>query len=273
MIRLILLSFVFAYALDPVGIAIDQAQGLAVKKNRKEACEILQRQLRETPGNAKARAKVLESLNHISRMFFTDKGQKEFEAGQASMWETPDIALTHLKTALATEDDNIQVLSAIARIQLMKQDCEGATQSLASARKINNYASEPAILELRALACQQRFLVLRENAKAISTTDKWEEAYIQYLLAQDSIQQQNWKKAFDALLKISEEYPQFPESYFLLSKAGDELDKDTEAWLQKYVSLCKAVSGREKRRFSLEPKLCANQKEAEDELVQKAKSH
>lgn len=264
-----LLLALTASATEPA--AIEQAQVLAKKKNRTEACKVLEESLAKMPPPNKARAKVLESLNQISKMFFTDKGQKEFEAGQATMWDSPDMALAHLKTALANEDKNILVLNNMVRIQLMKQDCDAAAETVASARKINSYSSETAILELRTLLCQKNYTGLREKARNIVTADKWEEAYVQYLLSQDAIQAQNWKKAFDSLIKVTEDQPQFPEAHFWLGKAGDELEKDTEAEYQRYVSLCKALTVKEKRRFSLEPKLCVSQKEAEDELNQKAK--
>jgi tetratricopeptide (TPR) repeat protein len=268
--------FLFTFAVsafEPGGGAVEQAQALAKKKNRTEACAVLQKSLAEMSPSSKSRAKVVEALHQISRMFFTDKGQKEFEAGQASMWDSPDMALTHLKAALAIEDDNLLILDNVARIQLMKQDCDAAAGTLNGARKINAYASEAAILELRALVCQKNFSGFKEKAKNVVPADKWEEAYVQYLTAQESIQNQNWKKAFELLSKVTEEQPQFPEAYFWMAKAGDELDKDTEPQYQKYVSLCKALTTRDKRRFSLEPKLCVNQKDAEDEIVQKAKSN
>jgi tetratricopeptide (TPR) repeat protein len=271
-LSILLFTFTVA-AFEPGNSAVEQAQALAKKKNRTEACAVLQKSLAEMTPASKSRPKVLEALNQISRLFFTDKGQKEFEAGQATMWDSPDMALSHLKTALAVENDNLLILDNIVRIQLMKQECDAAAGTIASARKINPYSSEAAILELRTLVCQRDFTGFKDKAKSIVTADKWEEAYIQYLIAQELMQNQNWKKAFDTLSKVTEEQPQFPEAYFWMAKAGIELEKDTEAQYQKYVSLCKALTTRDKRRFSLEPKLCVNQKDAEDELVQKSKSN
>lgn len=264
-----ILFTVHAYAADTA--VVEQAQALAKKKNRSEACTVLEEALAKMPPASKSRAKLLESLNQISKMFFTDKGQKEFEAGQATMWDSPDMALNHLKNALANEDKNLLVLNHIARIQLMKQDCDAAAETMSSARKINSHSSETAILELRALLCQKNFTGLREKAKSIVPSDKWEEAYIQYLLSQDSIQNQNWKKAFETLSKVTEEQPQFPEAHFWLGKAGQELEKDSESEFQRYVTLCKGLTVKEKRRFSLEPRLCVSQKDAEDEILQMSK--
>ena len=262
-----------AFALDAVGAAIEQAQGLAVKKNRAEACATLQRAIAANSPSAKARGKLIESLNHISRVFFTDKGQKSFEAAQAMMWETPDLALRELQAALKLEDGNLQVLDNIARVQIARSECDAALKSTESARALNPFAADSALLEMRALVCLGNFDSLREKAASLPPADRWQTAFSQYMLAQDAMKSQDWRKAHDALVKIGEEFPAFPEAFFLLSRTGVELEKDTEPWLEKYVSLCKAVTPREKKRFGLEPRLCANLKEAEDELARKEKEN
>lgn len=257
----------FAQAADPANSPIQQAQALAIKKNRQEACAVLKSAY--DTATPKQKPKLAEALQQVSRMFFTDKGQKAFEAGQAAMWETPDLALTHFREAQALEDSNLQILENVARVHLLKQDCENAALAIQSARKINPLSSETALLDLRAMVCHKRFESLREKARIAPAPDKWAEAYVQYLLALDNLQQKSWRKVMDAMTKVTEEQPQFPEAYYVYAKAAQESGKDAEAWLQKYVSLCKVVTVRERKKFSLEPRLCANAKEAEDELAKK----
>lgn len=268
----ILLVFALnARALDTTASAIEQAQNLALKKNRKDACATLVHALAQTPPPGKAaRAKLSEALANISKVFFTDKGQRAYEAGQSQMFENPDMAMTQFHDALAVEDDNLAILNSVTKIQLAKGDCDAAATTIAQARALNPFAGEPAVLELRALLCQNSFEQLREKARALPPLEKWEEQYAQYLLAQDALQNGSSKKALDTLIKISEEQPQFPETYVYLAKAGSELNRENEAYLQKYISLCKAVTPKERKRFSLEPRLCARMKEAQDELAKKS---
>jgi tetratricopeptide (TPR) repeat protein len=259
-----------ALAADGVNQAIEQAQSLALKKNRQEACAILQKTLATTPAPLKSRGKLVESINHLSKVFFTDKGQKAFESGQASLWETPDLALAQFRAALENEDNNIQILSYMARIQIMQNDCDGALMNLLKARNLNPYLAEIAVLELRAHLCQGNSTLMREKVRALPALDKWESAYVQYLMAKDAMDAKTSRKALESLLKVIEEQPGFPEAYYALSRAGIDLERDVEPWLQKYVSLCKAVGVRERRRYSLEPRLCVNLKEAENELAKKS---
>lgn len=270
MLYLFLTFLTSAFAADSVASAIDQAQAFALKKNRQEACLVLQRALVTTPSALKSRAKLTESLTQIATVFFTDKGQKAFESGQALLWENPDMALTQFRQALELEDNNIQLLGSVARVQLMKMDCEGALASAQTARKVNPYDAEIAILEARSYLCAMKYDLAREKIKALPPLDKWQASYVQFLGAQDALLQKSSRKAFDAALKVTEDQPGFPEAYYLLVKAGVELGRDTEPYLQKYVSLCKAVTIRERKRYSLEPRLCLNLKDAEDELTKKS---
>lgn len=258
------------WAADPIATAIERAQALALKKDRAAAAEVLNQAIEATTPPLKGRARLIESQASIAKMFFTDKGQKLFESGQSAMYENPDIALNQYREAAKLEGDNLLLIDNIARILLAKQDCGGAVQSLEKARTLYPYAAEPAVLELRALVCQKNFEAFREKMKSAPTLEKGQDAFVQYLVAQDLLQQKMWRKASEVLNKVSEDEPQFPETYYWLTRAGQEIGRDTENWAQKYVSLCKGITVRERKRFSLEPRLCTNLKEVEDELAKKA---
>ncbi|NJL25257.1 MAG: tetratricopeptide repeat protein [Calothrix sp. SM1_5_4] len=271
--KVISLQFVIlgsAWAQDPVAVAIERGQALALKKNRQEACTVLQRALESTPAPAKAsRAKLLEALHGIAKVFFTDKGQRAFEAGRSLMYEAPDMALARFKEALDLESDNIQILDNMARVQLMKPDCPAALATLNRARQMNPWHAEAAVLELRALLCAQQMDILREKAKNLPALDRWEESFVQFILAQELLAQGQAKKAAEMLTKVTEEQPAFPEAYYHLGKALEELGRAADAVHEKYVSLCKAITSNERKKYSLEPRLCVNQKEVQDELAKK----
>lgn len=256
-----------AGAVDNISSVIDQAQSLALKKNRKEACAILNRAYQSTPAQNRLRGKLLDTLQHVSKVFFTDKGQKLFESGQVMLFENTDMAIAQLREAQTLEDENILVLSNLARAQIIKQDCDSALLSLEMARSLNPHATEPAVLELRALICAKRYEVFREKTKALTSAEKWDQAFNQYLLAQEYYRQNATHKAYEILNKVTEEFPQFPEAFYFLAKAGKALEKDTAASLQKYSALCKGVTLRERKKYSYEPQLCSHMKEVDDELA------
>ncbi len=252
------------WALDTTGSAIDHAQALAKKKNRKEACAILRQEIASNP---KSSTRAVESLEVVAKVFFTDKGQKAFEAGQASAFDNPDFALSQFRRALELEDDNLSVLLSLARLHIARRECAIALEFLVRARELHPLNGDAAVLELRGLQCLGRAELLREKSKVLPVLDPWQQSFVQFLTAKDLIEQGQAKKASDVLLKVSEENPQFPEVYYYLAKAGRELKKDIESWQQRYVVLCKRMNVRERRKFALEPMLCFASKEVEDELA------
>lgn len=256
-------------AADPVNTAIEQAQSLTLKKNRQQATATLQKAIEAAGVPSRSRIKMVEAQNNIAKIFFTDKGQKLFESGQSIMYETPEVAQAQFREALLLEDGNVLVLANIARLQLAKHDCDGALATLQPARVMAPSAAEPAVLELRTLICQQKFELLREKLKTLPPMDKSQEFFVQYMTAQDYMQLKLSRRAFDTLIKLSEADAKFPEVYFHLTKIGAELGRDTEAYAHKYVSLCKALTPRDRKRYNFEPVLCSGLKEVEDELVKK----
>ena len=266
----IVLFSTFLWAADPVTTAIDQSQSLALKKDRQKAAAVLSQAIGETRPPLKGRARLIETLDNIAKVFFTDKGQKLFELGQSAMFENPEMALGQYREALTLEGDNILILDSIAKVQLGKADCAGAATTVQKARALDPYAGEPAVLELRTLVCQKNFDDFRAKLKLLPPVEKSQDWFVQYLVGQDFLQQKMWRKATEVLLKVSEEEPQFPEPYYWLTKAGTEAGRDTDPWAEKYVSLCKGISLRARQRFSLEPRLCVNAKEVEDELAKKS---
>lgn len=263
----VFLTWTAAAAPDPIAVAVEQAQSLALKKNRKEACAVLNRAYQSNPAQVRARAKLIENLNQLSRVFFTDKGQKLFESGQVLLFENADMAITQLREAQGLEDENILVLANLARAQMIKGECDSALLNLEMARSLNPFAIEPAVLELRALHCAKRFDTFRDKMKTVSGGEKWDQSFVQYLQAQEHLRQNATHKAFEALVKVTDEFPQFPEGFYYLAKAGKALEKDSSAWMQKYSALCKGVTLRERKKFSYEPQLCTRMREVDDELA------
>jgi tetratricopeptide (TPR) repeat protein len=251
--------------------AIERAQTLTLEKNRHEAVHVLDEALQATTPGSKNRIRLLEVLNNVAKTFFTDKGQQLYESAQTEMFENPDIALTRYRQALAIEDGNVLVLNGIAHSQLAKTDCAGALQTAETARAQSSYLSEPALLELRGLICLGKYEEFRDKLKALPTMEKSQDYFVQFLTAQDFIQQKMWKRAGELLLRVTEAQPRFPEAYYLLHKMHAEMDDQESTFAQKYISLCKAMTVRDRKRYALEPRLCSAVKEVEDEMAKKSR--
>lgn len=267
---LVLFISIWVRASDSANLAIEQAQALAVKKNRTEACAILREALKNTPAPAKtARVRLGEALHNLSRAFVTDKGQRAFEAGRALMFENPEIAMARFREALSLEDQNVSVLASLAKLNLFKDACDEALETIERARGVNPYAGDVAVLELRALLCLKRLQDFRDRARQLPSLDRHEEQAVQFFTAQSWLREKNPKKAAETLTRLTEEMPQFPDGFLALARAEAELGHENQRWLKRYVTLCKAVTASDRRRYSLEPRMCSEIKEVEDELAKR----
>jgi tetratricopeptide (TPR) repeat protein len=261
------------FAADAIQLAVEQAQAQAVKKNRKEAAAILNRAYITTSTPTRGRSKLIESLAQIGQVFFTDKGQRIYEASQSLVFENPDLAIRQLSEANRLEDDNLLILASLARAQIVKGDCDAALVNIDLARGLNSYSAEIALLELRGLLCAKRTESLKEKLKQAPVTEKADQAMVHYFLGQEYLNQKLNQKAHDSFLKATQEIPQFAEAFYFLAKASKNLERDPLPWMTKYSQLCKMVTIRERKKFASEPLLCGFHKEVENELsIQKSDS-
>ncbi len=252
-----------------VADAIEQSQKFMLEKNRQKALQVLNQSLEGLPQKSRSRARLLESVQQLSSTFFTDKGQRLFEAAQSSVFENPEVGMARYREALALEDNNLLVLMALAHAQLAKQDCSGALQTLGLARQLTAHLQEPQLLEMQAYICAGNYEMFRERFKQLSVVDKNLEYFAQYLSALDLIQQKMWQRAHGLLIRVTELRPDFPEAYSALHKVQRELGERENVFGENYLKLCKAVTVRERKLYSLEPRLCVHTKEVANELEAK----
>lgn len=100
-----------------------QAQDLLLKKKRQLAVKLL---LKAQPpmSRPKDREVWLETLTDISTRFLTDQGLKSYELGTSQVPRNLKIAENHFHEAESVEDENLDVQLALARVQLMSEECQ-----------------------------------------------------------------------------------------------------------------------------------------------------
>lgn len=248
---------------------VELAQAKALLKQRKEACAILVGAIEANKAQPKVVAKLQDALDAISTTFFTDKGQKLFESAQAAAIDNAEIAISTLKEVRLLEDQNLLVNLALARIYIARKEYDAANEILTVSRQLNPRSQDALILSLKLNLAEGKFEVFRGRAVGLSALNKNQDIFLKQFVAQDYWHQQLTRKAFDLFQKISELEPAYPESYFFLAKTGQELGKNTEDWSRRYVSLCKNIDARTRRKYGNEPNLCGQVKEIEDELAKK----
>jgi predicted Zn-dependent protease len=249
-------------AVEPWTGIIQDAQKSALAKNRKVATAKLIEALKTEKYPPKGRAKVQEALKNISEMFFTDKGQRLFETGQSSFYESADTALTRFREALEVEDSNLTILAAMSRAQLSKKDCAASEGTLKTAMQINPYSDTVKFLRAKTYLCNKS----ATEAATLLKTEPLEDPVVAVTLASAFFEQGISKDAMILLQKAAKQDSSFPEVHYWLWKVNDENPEAAEEQGLKYVALCKNMNLRTRQKYVNEPRLCAQTQEVEDAI-------
>jgi predicted Zn-dependent protease len=264
----IIISVSSVAAVEPWTVAIQEAQKLALAKNRKAATAKLIEAIKIEKPASRARARLLESLKNISEMFFSDKGQRLYETGQSSYFESADTALLRYKEALDVEDSNLTVLTAMARAQLSKKDCASADATLKIAAQINPYSEAVHLLEGKTLLCQN----LPKDAIAVLRADPSDDPVTSVTLASALWQNGSVRESVALLQRTLGKDGAFPEVHYWLWKASEAQAEVAEQHGGKYVALCKNLALKTRQKYLKEPRLCGQTQEVEDAIKNSQKS-
>jgi hypothetical protein len=246
---------------------IDSAQKTILQKDRQKAALLLRESIKTFPPSQKAR--LVEALSQISTVFISDKGQKAFESGQSLMFDNPDLARARLQEALGLEDKNILVLKALARLAMFRGDCASARGPIQESLEINPFDLDTQILELRTHACLEEWAQVSTKSKALLTLgslSRAQQVHVHFILSMESLAQKNFKRAEDWARRTVLAADRFPEGHRQLWLAQGENRLNDLSALRRYVSLCKALTVNERKRWLLEPQLCAHRTEAEAQV-------
>jgi hypothetical protein len=246
---------------EPWQTPIQDAQKSIVAKNRKAAADRLLHAIREEKFPARGKAKLMESLQALSEVFFTDQGQRLYETGQSLAFENPETATARFHDALQIEDNNVMILLAMARLQLARKDCTAADQSLTSAAAINPFDDTSRFLRAKVLLCSHKPM----EALVLLKQDLGDDPVKNVTMASALIENGAAKDANSLLQKAAGKDALYPEVHYWIWKTT--IDEDVaEEQGQKYVALCKNLNLRTRRKYMNEPRLCAQTQEVEDAL-------
>lgn len=249
-------------AIESWSVAIREAQKSALAKNRKEATAKLIDAIKNEKPNSRPRARLLESLKTISEMFFSDKGQRLYETGQSSFFESTDTALLRYREALEVEDSNLTILVAIARTQLSKKDCGSASTTLRMASQINPYSEAVQFLQSRVFLCE----ALPKEAVALLRAVPMDDPVVIVALASAHLQNGLPREGRALLQKALAKDGSYPEAHYWFWRANATQPAVADEHGRKYLALCKNLALKTRQKYLKEPHLCGQTQEVEDAL-------
>lgn len=247
---------------------IEKARNLALQRDRLQASQVLVRGLKQESKTSPAYKEMAKSLDELSGIFYTEKGQMLFSLAESIVDSKPREALESYQAALRVEDGNVSILKALARAHLSLGECDSAATNVTQAEKFHPVSAEVRLILIQVAECSGQFSRVAELLAAteidLSPIDK----FLRSHQIRDSIRKKDLKKARTIVSSWEVAQPEYPEVYFWkwkLSSVAGAPGGDRSA-AQKYTQLCRNLSPRAKKTYSLDLELC-KQREAVEEFL------
>ena len=247
---------------------IQKAQNLTLQRDRLQASQILNRAIAREPKTSQGFKELTKALQDLTTVFYTERAQAAFVAGEANLPLKPKEAIDSFQEALRLEDGNVAVLKALARVYLVQGECEKADGYIKSAEALDSYSPEVLLLRLQAWDCSQATSFLDEKAFSPEAQAPLIENSVRGLQMKIHLRKSEFKKAKALLDKWSaaaKDYPEVSYWMFELSRAqgassgtgaGTPNHSVDRAAAQRYVQLCQNLTPRKRKSFNLDVDLC-----------------
>ncbi len=244
---------------------IEKAQNLSLQKDRLQAMSILVGALKKEK-KPQALKELSSNLETVAKIFYSDKAQQTYELALSLASTDLAMSVNKMNEAVRMEPDNISIELALVRSQLAQNDCDGANNRIAKYKDLLPYLEDLRLHQMQALVCSGK-LEEYVNAKTLPDYKKSNESFRWQVLEIEYYFRANLpnkaREAAQNCIKLDEK---FPESYFWLWKAENDLKVKSDKSAQKYLSLCKTLSNRQARQFFWDPLLCRRTTEVETYL-------
>jgi hypothetical protein len=257
---------------------IQKAQNLTLQRDRLQASQLLTRALQKESRGSVAHRELAKALDELTSVFYSERAQGLFAAGESAAETRPRDALAHYQEALRVEDGNVTVLKALARTHLVMSDCDRADAATRSAEAINEFSAEVKLLRLQVLACQRNFDSLRLRLADFTADLEPVEAFTRGIqmrsLHQDKLaenDEKELKKAKSLLAAWESASPDYPELHFWKWEHSRLVGTPDRASALRYSRLCQNLTPRKRKSYSADVELCKG-KDAVDKFLKESAS-
>ncbi|MES3037405.1 MAG: hypothetical protein V4736_05800 [Bdellovibrionota bacterium] len=249
----VLVSFlsIQVQAAPPISSSMQvEAEKLVLRKKRMEAINLLWEPgkiKKDTPENRKL-------LERISNLFLSEKAQNTYEEVLSWKRNDPTVSLDKINEALVIEPDNLLLLLEKGRLQVRKNDCEKASETLLPYTKINFPSEDLQILHFITQVCRGAKILgtnITLPAKNKKISPLWLLAELDHL--DQTKESMKIRENLSQLEALGYKSPQIYYWNWKLQKAAKK--QDVEA-ARKYNQTCKNLSSSQFREYFKDPHLC-----------------
>jgi hypothetical protein len=251
---------------------IQKAQNLTLQRDRLQASQVLSRGLQQETKGSAAYKELARALEDLTAVFYSEKAQGIFAAGESDADLRPRDALAQYQEALRVEEGNVTVIKAIARTHLTLKECDRADVATKSAEAINEHSPEVKLLRLQVFACQKNLESLAEHFAKFASEMEQVESFTRGLNMRLLLRDKDLKKARALLASWEAASPDYPELHYWKWELSRESGAPDRMSAVKYTQLCQGLSPRKKKSYSLDTDLCRAKEEAESFLKESSNS-
>ncbi len=245
---------------------IQKAQNLTLQRDRLQASQILVRALRREPKGSTGYKELVRALEELTTVFYTNKAQSAYSAGESLMIAKPKEAIEPLQEALRLEEGNVSALRALARTFLILEDCSRAEAQVGAAEALNPPSPEVKLLRLQVSSCFGRHELLSVQLAEAELAQEHIQLSTRGIMIRELIRRGDLRKAKGVLSTWESRSPDYPELHRWKWRVMQKAGSGSLAPAVRYVQLCQNLSLRKRKSYILDVELC-KEKEAADEFL------
>jgi hypothetical protein len=255
---------------------ISKAQNLVLQKERSQALDLLYYALKQENPKGPAYKEIKKNMSSISRVFIFEKAQQAYELAISMRKQDLTQSYKTLKDGLSHEKDNLNLLLALSRLEVSKNECAVGKETFQKIPKPLSTDEEVQLLEAQLLFCGKENL----EPSSISVADQRIIEMQNFQLSNSSLGlywsllelrkfeiQKNEQKIKEKLKTLdSLAARQHPDLLYWQWKISKKTDPYRNQLGHKYILSCQSLSQRQSREYLIDPFLCQRVAEVEREM-------
>ncbi len=236
---------------------IQKAQNLTLQHDRLQSSQVLIRAIQREQKGSPAHKELMKTLEELTTVFYTEKAQSAFVAGESLIESKPREAIDSYVEALRLEDGNVSILKALARAHLFVSECDKADGYVRSAEGMNPFSPEVILLRVQTLGCSKNSDGLEAKMAAAQSDLEPLMKFARGIEIKDLARRKDYKRAKALLASWETLAPGYPEVLFwkfeLSRLSGGAVERQAAV---QYSQACQNMTARARKSFNLDVELC-----------------
>lgn len=248
--------------------SIEKAENLILQKDRDQAIQVLLNALQREK-NKTTISELKKKIEELGSVFLSDKAQQHYETALSLKRKNISQALAKMNEASRIEPDNIQIISELVRLNILKNDCNKAQDLILKFYNKNKY-DENILLSMaqvqQCLSASDQYFSVRSyvDPKKITESYDW-----QILELQREIFEKDKLKAKERLASLLKWDAKNPQNLYWQWSLEKLENRERNSLREKYNLSCNNISVGVFRKYMRDPYFCNKQSEMEADAGKK----